>query len=632
MQTALLVARGELRSLARAPAALILLLLMPLLMPTIGLLGSGKLETAAAMDVADAVLRVRGPEELRSWVVEADAIEVISEGEMPREGRLGETDVVLEVDLPDATARAEGQAPTLRFRRDEKLSRTAHDRVSATMERQAAAEQATAWAAAGAPLAPDQVLRASWTDVNPSVALAPVAHGLPLMLVMILAIVASYAALDVVTGERERGTLETLFTTRSDRRAVLGGKFLVVGGQVLVAALLALVSLPAAQAVGVLSAAGLPLPSLRDLLLIAVICLPLSLVLAGAAVAIAAYAPSYRAGSMLTSPLLLGAAGLAGLATSDALDLGALMLMLPVANASLLIRDVASGHADRLDVVLVMVASGAHAALALALARRLLNREDLVAGGMSTAARRQADRMVPEAIGLFVFVVLMQWFFGQLIQARMGLPGIGLSLALVIALPGIAALWVLGLPLREALGLQRPQWSDLALGLVAGITAPALGTAVHLLQAPLIPPSSAWARSFSDALLADPGLASLLLVLAVAPAIFEELLFRGALLRLVRGTLRPWGAAIFVGLCFGALHMDLERLLPTAAFGILFTVARQRSAVLWVPILMHLLNNGLLLVAGDQEWAIMADPPAWMLALGATCCVASVALMGRRRD
>jgi membrane protease YdiL (CAAX protease family)/ABC-type Na+ efflux pump permease subunit len=632
LRTAARVALGELRSLARAPGALLLLLLMPLILPPLGLLGSSRLEQAAVEGVADAVLRVRGPAELAGWVGPDDQLAVVAEGALPRDGRLRAEDVVAEVELPDAAARAAGAGPTLRYRRDASLSRAARDRLQAVFARQGAAEQEAAWAAAGAPLAPDAVLVATWEDVNPSAHLAAAAHSLPLVLVAILSIVASYAALDVVTGERERGTLETLLSTRAERRAVLGGKFLVVGGQVLLAALLALLSLPLAVAVGAIDGASLPLPPLRDLLLVAVVCLPLSLVLSGAAMAIAAYAPTYRAGSMLTSPLLLGAVGLAGLASSDAVELGPLMSLLPVADAALLIRDIVSGRPEPGDLVAVLVASGVHAALALGLARRLLEREDLVAGGLSSTARRLADRMLPEALGLFLFVALLNWFFGQLVQARAGLPGVALSLGLLIGLPGVAALWVLGLPLRAGLGLSRPRGRDLLLGLVAGLCAPGLGMGVHALQAPLVPPSSEWARAFSATLFDGVGLPALLLVMSLCPAVFEELLFRGAMVRLVRGALRPVGVALFVGLSFGALHMDLERLLPTAALGVLMTAARLRSGVIWVPMLVHFLNNALLVTGGHQGWAFTTAPPDWLLGLGAAACIGAVALMGRGRD
>ncbi len=51
---------------------------------------------------------------------------------------------------------------------------------------------------------------------------------LPLTLLLMLTMGTYYSALDTVVGEKERGTLETLFVTPLSRRAILFGKFLYV--------------------------------------------------------------------------------------------------------------------------------------------------------------------------------------------------------------------------------------------------------------------------------------------------------------------------------------------------------------------------------------------------------------------
>jgi len=59
-----------------------------------------------------------------------------------------------------------------------------------------------------------------------------------------------------------------------------------------------------------------------------------------------------------------------------------------------------------------------------------------------------------------------------------------------------------------------------------------------------------------------------LALIALTPAICEEALFRGAILRGFAAGLPRIMAAVITGLLFGLFHLDLWRLLPTALLGI----------------------------------------------------------------
>ena len=61
-----------------------------------------------------------------------------------------------------------------------------------------------------------------------------------------------------------------------------------------------------------------------------------------------------------------------------------------------------------------------------------------------------------------------------------------------------------------------------------------------------------------------------LLVVAVTPAICEEIAFRGALLTCFRGTRSKWTGIIIVGLFFGACHGSVWRMVPTAILDLLW--------------------------------------------------------------
>jgi uncharacterized protein len=84
-----------------------------------------------------------------------------------------------------------------------------------------------------------------------------------------------------------------------------------------------------------------------------------------------------------------------------------------------------------------------------------------------------------------------------------------------------------------------------------------------------------------------------LLVIAIAPAFFEELLFRGALQQLmVNWTKNAWIGIIITSLLFSAVHFSYYGFLSRTALGIILGFLFYYSKSLWLPIIAHFINNG----------------------------------------
>jgi membrane protease YdiL (CAAX protease family) len=83
-----------------------------------------------------------------------------------------------------------------------------------------------------------------------------------------------------------------------------------------------------------------------------------------------------------------------------------------------------------------------------------------------------------------------------------------------------------------------------------------------------------------------------LFIIAVIPAIGEELLFRGVIQRLFTDlTQKPVAAIVLSAILFSALHMQFYGFVPRMALGIMFGFLYLWSGSLWLPILAHLVNN-----------------------------------------
>ena len=84
-----------------------------------------------------------------------------------------------------------------------------------------------------------------------------------------------------------------------------------------------------------------------------------------------------------------------------------------------------------------------------------------------------------------------------------------------------------------------------------------------------------------------------LFIIALLPALGEELLFRGILQRLFGELFKNLHWAILVtAIIFSAIHMQFYGFLPRMMLGILFGYLLYWTGSLWVPVIAHFINNG----------------------------------------
>lgn len=83
----------------------------------------------------------------------------------------------------------------------------------------------------------------------------------------------------------------------------------------------------------------------------------------------------------------------------------------------------------------------------------------------------------------------------------------------------------------------------------------------------------------------------ILVNLVVLAPIWEELLFRGLLLRFLHGRYSFWFAAIISGLLFSLMHMFISGFVGLWVFGIMLALAYRITGDIRVPILIHSIQN-----------------------------------------
>jgi sodium transport system permease protein len=121
----------------------------------------------------------------------------------------------------------------------------------------------------------------------------------------------------------------------------------------------------------------------------------------------------------------------------------------------------------------------------------------------------------------------------------------------------------------------------IVIGLLAEWIAPAPRELIERLRHQVAPPGGR-------------GLAATLLLMAITPAVCEEALFRGPILRGLATRLSPLAAAAVTGVLFGLFHFDVWRFLPTALLGLMLSLIALRARSILPSMLAHGVNNGCL--------------------------------------
>ncbi len=108
--------------------------------------------------------------------------------------------------------------------------------------------------------------------------------------------------------------------------------------------------------------------------------------------------------------------------------------------------------------------------------------------------------------------------------------------------------------------------------------------------------------------------------IALIPALCEEVLFRGYVMRAFE---KSWGiiaSIIISGIIFGMFHIQLGNLLPLAALGIILALMTWLSNSIWPAVVAHFINNGMAVLIGItypdllfREMSTEILPPIWLL-------------------
>jgi sodium transport system permease protein len=440
---------------------------------------------------------------------------------------------------------------------------------------------------------------------------------LPLIVVVMVMLGAFYPAIDVTAGERERGTLETILSAPIDRFDLMAGKVLAVAALAAITGLLNMASmsltvLEGVRVVGKQAAIAIPWSRAAAATVLAVV--PASFLFASVMVAIGAMARGFKEAQTLLTPVYLLCFAPSMIAALGDYPLRGVVALVPGVNVTLLARDLVAGRAHAGTALVVVASTLACGALALTLAARLYDSERLLTAdeggrlglgawlrrllGGAGGDREGATQPAPgpgRALALYALAFLFL-FLSMPLQARR--LEVGLLASEWGGLFGLVVIYARGTGQRlaDVLVLRRADPRAVIGATLIGLSAWAV---VGLLAEWIMPAPEEVVESLRR-VVAPPGggrgLAATLLLMAVTPAICEEALFRGPVLRGFAARFSPLASAILTGALFGLFHLDLWRMVPTGLIGVVLSLVALESGSILPAMLTHFINNASLVI------------------------------------
>jgi sodium transport system permease protein len=448
---------------------------------------------------------------------------------------------------------------------------------------------------------------------------------------------AFYPSIDLCPGEKERGTLETLLSSPALRAEIVWAKLLTIMTFSIATALLNLLSLGVTAQYVISQLRGiaefgtgdsLSFPSLIALFWLVVALIPMAALFSGLCLACAAFARSTKEGQYYFMPLFMITMPLMILPMAPGVELELGNCLIPVTGMVLLLRSLIEGHYAAALPYVLPVAGITFLCVLLAIrwAIELFQQESvLFRESERLDLRRWITHLVrdrrptPRAAQAFTCVALIfviQFFFHLAISANVPAePGfsyfalvIFISQVVSIALPAVFMTIVLTSRPWQTLLLDKfPSISSCVVALMlAGFLHP-VGQQLAIWISQLYPVSDdvvASSQAMVKMLQMAPYAWLPFVLIAMLPAICEELAFRGFILSGFRHLGHKWWAIGLSAVFFGLAHTVLQQSLAAIVVGVVLGFLAIQTSSLVPCMLFHMTYNGLMFFS--TQWTELA--------------------------
>ncbi len=434
---------------------------------------------------------------------------------------------------------------------------------------------------------------------------------LPIVLLLWAMTGAFYPAIDVCAGEKERGTLETLLSSPAERTEIVLGKLLTVMVFSMATAGLNLVSMGLTGWLLLARMPNLGSPPVESILWLSLALVPVAALYSALCLALAAFAKSTKEGQYYLMPLLLITMPLVLVPMTPGAELDLGNALVPVTGIVLLLRNLLEGayweSLRYLPVVALVTLACCVASIRWAVEQfnseavlfRESERLDLALWLKHVFRDRQATPTASAAVVCGVSILMLKFFVELAARPTATFRGFAVQALLlqvaVILTPALILTFSLTTSPGQTLCLRRPRLAAIpAAMLLAVLLHPAIGAMREVVMR-LYPIREDLMQQLEglQGMFTSPPLWQALAVIALAPAVCEELAFRGFILSGFRHLGRKWRAILFSAVFFGLAHGLLQQSMIAFVVGSVIGYIVVQTGSIWPGMAFHLVNNSI---------------------------------------
>lgn len=366
-----------------------------------------------------------------------------------------------------------------------------------------------------------------------------------MLLIVTIMLGAFYPAIDVTTGEKERGTLETLLTLPVTNFQMIMSKFITVSLFSCITAILSLLSLGASILFLVSSVtadasntfAGFDMSLLISWLpLLIIVMIVTALLITAFCMCFCIFAKSFKEANNYITPVMLIIMFASMVSMLPSVQLNYSTALIPIVNVSLLIKQVA---AQQLDLALTGITIGinlCYSILTIWILSKMYDSENILFtdGFQSFRIFQKRSEIkkgsIPNTGDLILSTVvafLLIMYVGTAVSTKSIFGGTVANQVIILMVP-LLIVWYMKSNVKELFALKKPGIKHSLAGLLLYGGTYSLMMVISVILTQIFPQSTQNIEAAFSELIQQP-MFMLILVMAVMPAVGEEIFFRGFL-------------------------------------------------------------------------------------------------------
>lgn len=437
---------------------------------------------------------------------------------------------------------------------------------------------------------------------------------IPFILIIGVLFGSIYPAIDVMAGEKERGTLETLFSLPISNMELVIGKYMAVSASAILTSLLNIISMSCTLGY-FMKAESIYNPSMMHInysvlggaVLITVVSVILfAQVVSALAMCVCSFAKTFKEAQNYITPLMLIIMVPAYISMIPNISLSRITATIPVVNISLLIKSVISLRANMKMVSLVLIVNLIFVLISLVLLSKIFNSEDILFGEKRNFKLIQSRSSIKEGSmpgisdGFIVYVLafISLIYVSPILNMKLGIMGNTINQFIMALIPILVAVYIKA-DLKKLFSIKKIKIKDIIRAAVTWFVGSLIMSVFVMILLKLFPDQMKVSEQLNEIIKSSGGLFTQIILFALVPAICEETLFRGFVLSAFRDK-KTFGqknekhivfAIVVSGILFGIMHLDFIRIIPTSILGMVMAYNVYKSKSIFTSVGIHFFNN-----------------------------------------